>query len=668
MPSLLQRFRHTYLSKTLVLLMDIVLSVLASGLVLIAINVLLGPSLFPLSISRGFHAAYLIGATLYSAIAFLAFQTYRVIIRHLSVRDLVIFLAASLLKAALMLATALAMRHYTPSLLFVLSLDALLTLGTLVAVRVLMIQIWEHFNSRIQEKYEYKRVMVYGTSDKSVATIIRLQKSPHYKVIGFLDNGAEGRTIEGLPVFSPKGDEAMEKAVIDNRIDAILFPTDKEAQHEEDHLIRFCSQKGIKCLIVPTVDEVVEGEAILRPREIKVEDLLGREEIQISLDAIQSNFHGQTVLVTGAAGSIGSELCRQLAGFGVARLVLFDNAETPMHNLRLELEERFPQLDFVPIIGDVRHPERLDFAFRTHRPQTVFHAAAYKHVPLMEENPCEAVLVNVYGTRNVAQKCLEYGVGTMVMISTDKAVNPTNIMGCTKRLAEIYVQSLGLATAAPEGAMPAALGQQEKDPSGNVAPTQQAQRPDGGPASPDARTRFVTTRFGNVLGSNGSVIPRFKEQIAKGGPVTVTHPEINRFFMTIPEACRLVMEAATMAQGNQIFVFDMGTPVRIADLAKRMIRLAGFEPDKDIKIEYTGLRPGEKLYEEVLATEENTLPSFHPRIRVAKVREYTFPEVEEVLTRMVQLARDVDIPAMVDLMRQTVPEYECKTDFSRKTK
>ena len=288
MASLLQRFRHTYLSKTLVLLMDIVLSVLASGLVLVAINVLLGPSLFPLSISRGFHAAYLIGATLYSAIAFLAFQTYRVIIRHLSVRDLVIFLAASLLKAALMLATALAARHYTPSLLFVLSLDALLTLGTLVAVRVLMIQIWEHFNSRIQEKYEYKRVMVYGTSDKSVATIIRLQKSPHYKVIGFLDNGAEGRTIEGLPVFSPKGDEAMEKAVIDNRIDAILFPTDKEAQHEEDHLIRFCSQKGIKCLIVPTVDEVVEGEAILRPREIKVEDLLGREEIKISLDAIQS--------------------------------------------------------------------------------------------------------------------------------------------------------------------------------------------------------------------------------------------------------------------------------------------------------------------------------------------------------------------------------------------
>ena len=627
MPSPLQRFRHTYLSKTLVLVMDIVLSVLASGLVLIAINVLLGPALFPLSVSRGFHAAYLIGATLFSLAAFLIFRTYRVIIRHISVRDLILFLGAAFFKAVLLLVSSLLSKYYSPTLVLLFLVDVLLTFGLLVAVRIAMILVWNHFNRRIQEKYEYKRVMVYGTSDKSVATIVRLQNSPHYKVIGVLDKGAEGRTIEGLPVFAPRGEDAMEKEIIANRVDAILFPTDKEAQREEDHLIRFCSQKGIKCLIVPTVDEVVEGEAILRPREIRVEDLLGREEIKISLDAIQENFHGQTVMVTGAAGSIGSELCRQLAGFGVAKLVLFDNAETPMHNLRLELEDRFPKLAFVPIIGDVRHPERLDFAFRTHRPQTVFHAAAYKHVPLMEENPCEAVLVNVYGTRNVAEKCLEYGVGRMVMISTDKAVNPTSVMGCTKRLAEIYVQSLGLST---------------------------------------NETRFVTTRFGNVLGSNGSVIPRFKEQIAKGGPVTVTHPEINRFFMTIPEACRLVMEAATLSKGNQIFVFDMGTPVKIADLAKRMIRLAGFEPDKDIKIEYTGLRPGEKLYEEVLANDENTLPSFHPRIRVAKVREYQYEEVDGELKRMTQLAREVDIPAVIDLMKALVPEYTCTTDYSKR--
>ena len=651
---LFQRLKNQYLSRTVIFAMDLVLSTLASILVIVATDIILGHlQISPLNEPR-IKFAYILLAAISSGIAFVLIHTYRIVIRRLSAKDLIAFGLASALKGVFLVVAALLADRYTNPLLMLIGLDVLVTFAVLIFVRVLMILIWEFFNRRIQEKYEYKRVMVYGTSDKSVATIMRLQNSPHYKVIGFLDQGADGRTIESLPVFSAKSEKAMEKILLDNRIDAILFPTEKEAQAEEDHLIHFCSLKNIKCLIVPSVDEVVEGEAILRPREIKVEDLLGRDEIKISMDAIQNNFRGQTVLVTGAAGSIGSELCRQLAGFGVGKLILFDNAETPMHTLRLELEDRFPELKFVPIIGDVRHPERLDFAFRTHRPQTVFHAAAYKHVPLMEENPCEAVLVNVYGTRNVAQKCLEYGVGTMVMISTDKAVNPTNIMGCTKRLAEIYVQSLGLATTA---AGTAGTGKQESIPSGNASQLPQSQQP---------ATRFVTTRFGNVLGSNGSVIPRFKEQIAKGGPVTVTHPEINRFFMTIPEACRLVMEAATLSRENQIFVFDMGTPVKIADLAKRMIRLAGFEPGRDIRIEYTGLRPGEKLYEEVLANDENTLPSFHPRIRIAKVREYQFTEVDEILHRMVQLAKDVNIPAMVDLMKETVPEYTCTTDFWHK--
>jgi FlaA1/EpsC-like NDP-sugar epimerase len=616
--------------------MDIILSTLASVLVVFVVDSILGH--FNFSPVAGVRAklSYIVLSIAASAVAFAVFRPYRIIIRRLSSKDHLVFAAASALKGLLVLAVVLCTSSYFGTNILLVSIDVLTTFASLVFIRILMILVWEHFNNRIQEKYQYKRVMVFGTSDKSVATIVRLQNSTHYKVIGFLDPEADGRTIEGLPVFSPKDEDGMEKTLLQSRIDAILFPTEKEAQQEENRLIRFCSQKGIQCLIIPTVDEVVEGEAILRPREIKVEDLLGREEIKISLDAIQGNFRGQTVLVTGAAGSIGSELCRQLAGFGVGRLVLFDNAETPMHNLRLELEDRFPQLDFVPVIGDVRQIARLDYAFRTWRPQVVFHAAAYKHVPLMEENPCEAVLVNVYGTRNVADKCLEYGVGSMVMISTDKAVNPTNIMGCTKRLAEIYVQSLGLAMAAGKA---------------------------GKEGTPAGQTRFVTTRFGNVLGSNGSVIPRFKEQIAKGGPVTVTHPEINRFFMTIPEACRLVMEAATMSEGNQICVFDMGTPVKIADLAKRMILLAGFEPDKDIKIEYTGLRPGEKLYEEVLANEENTVPSFHPRIRIAKVREYTYQEVDKALEQMVQLARDVSIVEMVDLMKDIVPEYDCKTDF-----
>ena len=345
------------------------------------------------------------------------------------------------------------------------------------------------------------------------------------------------------------------------------------------------------------------------------------------MEEIVANFKDKTILVTGAAGSIGSELCRQLATFGIRELILYDNGETPMHNLRLELEERYPNLKFIPVIGDVRIPARLDFVFRTYHPQVVFHAAAYKHVPLMEENPCEAVLVNVAGTRNVADKCIEYDVEKMVMISTDKAVNPTNVMGCTKRLAEIYVQSLGLSI--------------------EQGHTQ-------------GKTRFVTTRFGNVLGSNGSVIPRFREQIAKGGPVTVTHPDITRFFMTIPEACRLVMEAATMSTGNQIFVFDMGESVKIAHLARRMISLAGFEPDEDIRIEYTGLRPGEKLYEEVLSNKENTLPTTHDRIRIAKVREYDYREACGVAEELESLSRSVCIPDMIRLMKKTVPEFISK--------
>lgn len=364
-------------------------------------------------------------------------------------------------------------------------------------------------------------------------------------------------------------------------------------------------------------------------REFKVEDLLGRKEIAVSLAEIKEFFSGKVVMITGAAGSIGSELVRQLATFGVKQLVLYDNAETPMHNLRLELEER-KDLAFVPVIGSIRHPERLDYAFRNWKPQVVFHAAAYKHVPLMEENPCEAVLTNVYGTRNVADKCIEYDVEKMIMISTDKAINPTNIMGCTKRIAEIYVQSLGLAV---ENGLH------------------------------KGKTKFVTTRFGNVLGSNGSVLPRFYEQIMKGGPVTVTHPDINRFFMTIPEACRLVMEAATMSPGNQICVFDMGEPVKIDHLARTMISLMGYVPDKDIKIIYTGLRPGEKLYEEALSNEENSLPAFHERIRLAKVREYNYQDALDFVSELEVLARKVEIWDMVRLMKQVVPEFKSKNSI-----
>ena len=623
----LRRMKNTYLSTPVVFGMDLFLSVLASIMVIIPMDIFLGHlDVFPFPEPRlkfGYYAT----SVVCSLIALLLIRIDRIVIRHMSVQDLVTLTGVALVKAGLMFVVGLALRRISGTVVLILVLDVLMTLFLLIAARVLMILVWEHFNQRIQERYEHRRMVIYGTSEKGVAAVAQLHHSPHFEVVGFLGEGGSGRTIEGLPVFSAQDTEDQEKILTRNRIDAVLFPTEREARAEENRLIHLCTLKGIKCLVAPAMGELKEGETLFRPREVKVEDLLGREEIEISLDAISAYFQGKSVLVTGAAGSIGSELCRQLAGFGVAELVLYDNAETPMHRLLLDLEERFPRLNLVSVIGDVRHKERLDYAFRRSHPQVVFHAAAYKHVPIMEENPCEAVLVNVLGTRHVADKCLEYGVECMVMISTDKAVNPTNVMGCTKRLAEIYVQSLGLREA--------------------------------------GKTRFVTTRFGNVLGSNGSVIPRFQEQIAKGGPVTVTHREINRFFMTIPEACRLVMEAATMSDGNCICVFDMGEAVRIDDLARRMIRLAGLEPDVDIKIEYTGLRPGEKLFEEVLAGEENSLPAFHDRIRIAKVREYPYDVVCDILDRMVRCAVAVDIPPMMELMKELVPEYQPETRESK---
>ena len=574
--SILKYFNGRYIRAWLVLVCDILMSLAASAIVVLGVGYLLKL----IHISHCLLLVYLAISFVVSVLAFVITRTYRIIIRHFTIKDILPFFASVLLKGLVLMSVMSFVGAKFKWTVIIVLCDILLTAALLIGVRLVMILVYNTMIHLQQKTFNKQRILLFGTSDKSVAAIKRLENSPHYM-------------LSLLPVFGFTNDHQLTKIINKERVDAILFTRSIDAQDEESGLISWCSQHGIKTLISPSVDEVTEGQTLFRPREVSVEDLLGREEIIISMDKIKEYFAGKVVMVTGAAGSIGSELVRQLATFGVKQIVLYDNAETPMHNIRLELEDNFKDLDFVPVIGSVRHPERLDYAFRKWRPQVVFHAAAYKHVPLMEENPCEAVLANVYGSRNVADKCLEYDVERMVMISTDKAVNPTNIMGCTKRLAEIYVQSLGMAV--QEGRV-------------------------------KGKTRFVTTRFGNVLGSNGSVIPRFRQQIEQGGPVTVTHPDINRFFMTIPEACRLVMEAATMSTGNNIFVFDMGKPVKIDQLARRMITLAGLTPDKDIKIEYTGLRPGEKLYEEVLSNEENTLPSFHERIRVAKVREYDYSD------------------------------------------
>lgn len=583
-----------------------------------------------------FSIVWLLGTIIACGLWFKAFGTHHTIIRHSTLREVGKFTCAVLGKeiSLTLLIMLLGIGDIPLKLILGIAvIDGFITLGMLILIRVSMIVAYDLVKAKLKEHRKRQNILIYGTSDKSVAQVTRLQNSSHYNTMGFLTFGKrlKNHSIVNCKVYYFESEENIKFLKERFDVDAVLFSNPEEAKSEQERLIRYCVDNDVKVLFAPPIDEVVDGKIMRQSiREIKIEDLLGRPEIKISMQEIISNFQGKTIMVTGGAGSIGSELCRQLASFGIGELILFDNAETPMHSIRLELEERFPDLKFRPIIGDVRLPARLDYAFRTFKPQVVFHAAAYKHVPLMEENPSEAVFVNVAGSRNVADKCIEYGVEKMVMISTDKAVNPTNIMGCTKRLAEIYVQALGLAV--EQGVV-------------------------------EGKTKFVTTRFGNVLGSNGSVIPRFREQIAKGGPITVTHPEITRFFMTIPEACRLVMEAATMTSGNQIFVFDMGESVKIADLAKRMVELAGLTLDKDIKIEYTGLRPGEKLYEEVLSNAENTEATDHDRIRIAKVREYDYEEASRVTNELESLARAVDIPTMVRLMKRTVPEFKSKNSI-----
>lgn len=618
-----------YFNAKFILGIDLIISFVASLFALAFLQLIITPS----KLFGEFSLFWLLGTIVACTIWFAAFKTYHTVIRHSTLREVGRFTGAIFGKelSLALLVVLFNIGNLSHKLIIAISIiDGFISLGLLIMIRVSMIVAYDLVKAKLKEHRKRQNVLIYGTGDKSVAQVTRLQNSSHYNVLGYLTYGQrlKNHSIANCKVYYFETEASINFLKERFDIDAVLFSNTDEAKSEQERLIRYCIDNDVKVLFAPPIDEVIDGKIMKQSiREIKIEDLLGRPEIKISMNEIIANFQGKTIMVTGGAGSIGSELCRQLATFGIKELVLFDNAETPMHNIRLELEERFPELKFTPVIGDVRQPARLDFAFRKFKPQVVFHAAAYKHVPLMEENPCEAVFVNVAGSRNVADKCIEYGVEKMVMISTDKAVNPTNIMGCTKRLAEIYVQALGLAIE-----------------QGTVK----------------GKTKFVTTRFGNVLGSNGSVIPRFREQISKGGPITVTHPDITRFFMTIPEACRLVMEAATMTSGNQIFVFDMGESVKIADLAKRMIELAGLTLDEDIKIEYTGLRPGEKLYEEVLSNAENTEATDHDRIRVAKVREYNYDDAVKVADELESLARAVEIPTMVRLMKRTVPEFKSK--------
>lgn len=617
--------RVKFFNRWIVLFIDLFLSILATSTSLSFLWYILGTELVDDSL---FHILSISFCS--SLVSFFLCQTYKGVIRHSAFTEAGRLALSSLIKVLFIVVLVyLTTTIQSPrELALGAVVDLFLTFFLLTILRVFMIVFYTIIVNSVS--LNQGKLLIYQ-GDKSGTFLFDASLSDKllYKVCGFLRFGDHTCLRVGkYRIYSIKKQVDFNHLVNRKNIKAVLFTDYHLVKEESERLVRYCEKKKVRMLMLPSVDELKKGKVNFRNLpEVHIEDLLGREEICINMTEIATSLKGKVVLVTGAAGSIGSELCRQLCTFNLKQLILFDSAETPMHNIRLELEEKFPQVEFTPVMGDIRMIDCVESLFLRFQPQYVFHAAAYKHVPLMEENPCEAVHTNVYGTRNVADMAVKYNVDKFIMISTDKAVNPTNVMGASKRLAEIYVQSLSIAIS--KGLHP-------------------------------GKTRFITTRFGNVLGSNGSVIPRFREQLAKGGPLTVTHPDIIRYFMTIPEACRLVLEAAFMGKGNEIFVFDMGTPVKIADLAHRMIELAGLVPGEDIEIQYTGLRPGEKLYEELLATKENTLPTNNTKIYRAQVREYDYDDICSVMNPLIDLAIKVDKMGTVQMMKGIVPEFKSK--------
>lgn len=559
---------------------------------------------------------------LFFLIGFRAFHTYSGIIRYSSVDDLrrVCYAQALSCFMAEIFHYAVIFLHL-PFVKFQgrqVFLMFLISTALMWGLRILMKALYEQLLGRNATH----NALIYGVHYGAMALASSIQGSASgkkFRLRGFIspDPKMKDKIVMGERAYL--NNKGLVDIIRTKDIDAVLVsPAAIRSFREDTTLQDMLLSHDVNIYVMNDMEEWHEGNNIdsNKLREIEISDLLPRDEIQVDINAIGSMLKGRTILITGSAGSIGSEIVNQVASFNPAHLVLIDSAETPQHDIRLMMRKRFPDIDCQTIVASITQEKLMEKIFDTNRPDYVFHAAAYKHVPMMEDSPSEAIYNNVYGTKIIADLSVEYGVKKFVMISTDKAVNPTNVMGCSKRLCEIYTQSLN---------------------------------------SAQQTTQFVTTRFGNVLGSNGSVIPIFEKQIRNGGPVTVTDPNVTRFFMLIPEACKLVLEAGTHGHGGQIFVFDMGKSVRIADLARRMIKLSNA---KDVKIVYTGLRPGEKLYEEVLANEESTEPTFNKNIRIAKVREYEFAQVSNDIDNIIDTALTYDQNAVVALMRQLVPEYK----------
>ena len=564
-----------------------------------------------------------------------AFRTYSGVVRYSGFVDLLKVCYANALTFILAMGSYYLFKALgVPALtaLKPLHIFAALVLSTLlmIVMRMLVKTLYEVTNTGAQAM----RVLIYGamTGGVAVAKSIRAQTPTRFELRGFIthDGHLKGMRMMGVPVYSL--DEDLAAIVKKEHIQAVLVSPLRVEEFRENQAVQdiligagckiYMSQQAKEASIKNGVlsDEEVEN---MQLREVSVEDLLPRQEIKVDMKSVGEMLHGRRVLITGSAGSIGTEIVRQVAAFGPSKMMLIDQAETPQHDIREMMKRDFPDVHAETVVTSIDRRTRMEYIFDSFRPEFVFHAAAYKHVPMMEDNPSEAVLNNIAGTKIIADMSVKYGVDKFVMVSTDKAVNPTNVMGCSKRICEIYVQSLN--------------AKLRKEANGGDY------------------TQFVTTRFGNVLGSNGSVIPLFREQIKRGGPVTVTDERIVRFFMLIPEACKLVLEAGTKGNGGEIFVFDMGQPVKIADLARRMIQLSNA---KDVEIKFTGLREGEKLYEEVLNEMEGTKPTFHEKIRIAQVREYDYDEVAKEIDELVDIAKQFDNMATVRKMKEIVPEYK----------
>ena len=620
-----------YLPRWGVLLLDLLIALIA-----FVVSYLIGDSIVGYDLNIRMPLWELMGVLLApQCLFFWVFHTYSGILRYSTFVDTlkVIFSvgATGLLLIAINLVIKYALQHTAPFLTSILLIYIFVGITLLFAWRVSIKTIFEYISHHSDS---VQKVLIYGTKSAglSIAKMLQSNMESHYRPVGFVADSKDNmhHNLLGLKVYPLNNDliALMKKQKISNLIISPLKM--KEINPLQD--LSIFIENNIRILTTPYFTDYSpsQDENVLqkigRIESIQVEDLLERPTIHITTNHVEAILANKVVLVTGGAGSIGSEIVRQVAKFTPKAIILMEIAESPLHDLTVDLRRKHPNLQFVPIIADVRDAGMVERMFEEYHPTVIFHAAAYKHVPLMEDFPTQAIIANVLGTKNMADMAIKYNAERFVMISTDKAVNPTNVMGASKRIAEIYVQSLFL--------------KQSK-------------------INPNC-TKFITTRFGNVLGSNGSVVPFFKKQIAEGGPVTVTHPDIIRYFMTIPEATCLVLEAATLGNGGEIFCFDMGHPVRIADLAKNMIRLAGYIPGKDIEITYTGLRPGEKLYEELLNQKEITLPTSNEKILVAKVREYDFDTVSVRIQALIEDAKLGKVFPVVKQMKDIVPEYKSK--------